>query len=123
MATNQVVPAQERRITEQGEFIGFYDPPRYRYTEDFPKLVARGVMPIKYLVGDRFKGCVEPSHVGDVLLSEGEYSRPDYDDEIMKELTEKEVSLYRERIDKWQEFYDRDKKSARERVKKRRQRA
>ena len=84
-----------------GEVAEFYDPPRYIQTEYFPELVARGKLDISYLqLKDRFSGCSEASHIRDVLLVEGFYARP--------------VEA---------EDYDKRRKAARERVKKRRQRA
>ena len=84
-----------------GEVAEFYDPPRYIQTKHLPDLVARGKLDISYLeLGDQFSGCSEASHIRDVLLVEGFYARP--------------VGA---------EDYDKRRKAARERVKKRRQRA
>ena len=84
-----------------GEVAEFHDPPRYIQTEHLPELVARGKLDISYLeLGDRFSGCREASHIRDVFLVEGFYARP--------------VEA---------EDYDKRRKAARERVKKRRQRA
>jgi len=68
-----------------------------------PGLVARGVMPFRFLpyradFQERFLGCSEAQHVNDVLLVEGFYSGSGSD-------------------------HAKRKKAARERVKKRRQRA
>ncbi|MEE9158926.1 MAG: hypothetical protein V3U60_11130 [Gammaproteobacteria bacterium] len=104
MAVNCVVPSQQRKVEKDGTFGGFYKPPRYRETEYFPELIARGVLPFQFLPeGDRFLGCAEPPHVLDVLSSEGHFPRP----------VEPE----------WRKSYDRRTKAARERVRKRRLRA
>ena len=92
-------PSQQRRVV--AEVAEFYDPPRYVQTEHLPALVARGKLDIAYLqLKDRFSACSEASHIRDVLLVEGFYARPPE-----------------------AEDYDKRRKSARERVKKRRQRA
>lgn len=96
MAINGVVPARDRYLKD--DVLVDYDPVRYKCSEDFAQSVVRGVLPIEYLDrSDRFRACNEPSHVQDVLLVEGFY--PGGEDN------------------------DRRRKSARERVKKRRQRA
>ena len=98
MANNGVAPSQLRRLDKDDKFLGFYEPARYAQTDDMPELVARGVLPFQYLeLGDRFRGCTEAAHIHDVLLAEGVYPRP----------TE------------WKVIYDRRRKAARERVKKR----
>ena len=100
MASNCVAPSRERRWGDEGQFLGLTED--YRQTADMPLLVARGVLSMRYLSGERFRGCTEPLHVHDVLLSEGDYARP--------------VEA------NWRAGYDRRAKAARERVRKRRQR-
>ena len=99
MAINGVVPSRLRLVSANGEFLGFHKPSRYQCSEDFAQSVARGVLPLEYLdCSDRFRGCSETAHVRDVLLLEGFYE--EHGDDV-----------------------DKRRKSARERVKKRRQRA
>lgn len=80
MAVNCVAPVQEREVGKDGEFKRFFDPPRYRVDgEDLPGLVARGVMPFRFLrlrsdFGTRFAGCSCPGDVRRVLASEGFYA-------------------------------------------------
>ena len=76
---NCITPSQRRMIGDDGEFQGFYKPPRYRVDgEEIPGLVARGVMPFRFLrmredAGSRFKGCENADDVRKVLSSEGYY--------------------------------------------------
>ncbi len=79
MAINCVVPSQERIFNDKGEFVSFHSPPRYRVdVPALPGLVARGVMPFRFLAlredfSTRFKGCENPDDVRKVLSSEGFY--------------------------------------------------
>ena len=79
MAINCVVPSQQRIFDKDGKFVSFYSPPRYRVdTEALPDLVARGVMPFRFLTmredfEARFKGCETPEDVRGVLAAEGFY--------------------------------------------------
>ena len=125
-------PSQQRRVV--GEVAEFYDPPRYIQTEHLPDLVARGKLDIFYLqLKDRFSGCSEPSHIRDVLLVEGFYARPDYDTEVLDAYAERVkasapnppplLASYVKMVDYWKVSHDKRRKAARERVKKRRQRA
>lgn len=106
---------------KDGEFLGLYEPPQYR--EPDPFLVARGVVPVEYLTAERFRGCTAPDHVRDVLLAEGDYPRPVPLQEDMEDKDEKWIEAYKERVKGWQKDYDKRRKAARERVRKRRQRA
>ncbi len=80
MAINNVVPSQQRKFNTKGEFLGFYDPPRYRVDEPaIPGLVATGVMPFRFLrmradFGTRFKGCEDAVAARKVLAAEGYYN-------------------------------------------------
>ena len=101
MAFNGVVPSRHRILNDKDEFVSFGG---FMQTPAMPDLVARGVLPFEYLeLGDRFKGCLEASHVRDVLMAEGVYPRPSNEE--------------------WRVSYDRRIRASRERVKKRRQRA
>jgi len=79
MAINCVVPSQQRRVNAKGEFQGFYEPPRYKVdVEALPGLVARGVMPFRFMLQredfkSRFKGCETSDDVRAVLSKEGFY--------------------------------------------------
>lgn len=76
---NCVTPTQERMINAKGEFQGYYKPPRYMVdVPALPGLVARAVMPFKYLTmredfATRFKDCKGPDDVRKVLSKEGFY--------------------------------------------------
>ena len=123
MATNGVTPSQERIVDGDGKFIDFHKQPRFRQTEHFPGLVARGVLPFGYLeLGERFSGCAEAPHVRDVLMSEGHYPRPELDRERLEGLLGKDRASYIAQVDGWKASYDKRRKAARERVKKRRAR-
>lgn len=116
MATNCVVPSRVRNLNAKDEFVSFGE---YMQTEDMPELVARGVLPFGFLqLGDRFKGCTEASHIQDVLFTEGFYARPDVYLDWDNEVVEGKEGFLAE----WKVSYDRRRKAARERVKKRRQR-
>ena len=97
MAINGVVPSRHRLVDARDEVIGFGE---YVQTSAMPELVARGVLPFQYLeLGERFRACTEAAHIHDVLLAGGDYQRPEQED--------------------WKVIYDKRRKAARERVKKR----
>ena len=79
MAVNCVAPIQERRLDSGGKVLGLFEPPQYRVDEEgIPELVARGVMPFRFLrmrkdFGTRFKGCEAPLDVLAVLVGEGHF--------------------------------------------------
>lgn len=79
MAINCVTPSQQRVVNAKGEFQSFYQPPRYRVdVPALPGLVARGVMPFRFLVmradfKTRFAGCADADAVRAVLSAEGYY--------------------------------------------------
>ena len=109
MAVNCVVPSRERVVDEAGVCVGLVEPGVYRVEgPEVPRLVARGVLPFPYLEGrsdfaTRFLGCQDADDVRDVLLVEGAYPKP-------------------VRVD-WRGAHDLRVKAARERVRKRRERA
>lgn len=81
MAENCVTPYREREFRKDGTFKKFTDPPRYRVDGDeIPGLVARGVMPFRFLrmrsdFATRFAGCEVADDVRRVLSAEGYYCR------------------------------------------------
>lgn len=77
MAINCVVPVRDRKFDSDGRVLGLLEPPVYRVeAEGLPLLVARGVMPFRFLelrkdFKSRFKGCVNSADVLEVLKAEG----------------------------------------------------
>ena len=122
MPFNQVQPSEDRKYDNNGDFVEFYDPPRYRDVD--PRLFARGVMPMRFLTGDRFKGCSTPKHVNDVLLAEGESEMRHLSNWIYlwDYMSPGERIAVEVKFDAWKPTHAKMKKAARERVKKRRQR-
>ena len=127
MAINCVAPSQKRKFDDKDEFVGFYKPPRY--FQPHPLQVSRGIVPFKYLeLGDRFLGCRQPSDITDVLLVEGFWVRPCWESMGLyvvgwADMPEKEREGHRYKLEPWQSDYDKTRKAARERVKKRRARS
>lgn len=76
---NCVAPPQDRIVDREGNFKGYYKPPRYRVdAPGIPMLCARGVLSMRFLAmradfEERFKGCESPHDVRLVLFEEGVY--------------------------------------------------
>ena len=89
-----------------------------------PENVSRGLMPLEVLKrrsDDLFSHCKAVEHVRDVMMVEGYYKRPEQ--VIPDGVTDDEaIEAYFTKIRGFQLDFDRRRKSARQRVKKRRQR-